>query len=87
MSRTIWFSSFGYPGPRPVAPIEAYVKKNSYDASYYWSTYPEATTTDILAALALRERFDRFARDAEGLSEPEFKAAYQQFLTDVQRYL
>jgi hypothetical protein len=85
--KLIWGSSFGFPGPLPVRPFEDYVRRNAVTASYYWSAYPGAATTEILSALELKKRFTAFAERVKGMPAPEFKAAYEQFLTDVQRHL
>ena len=41
----------------------------------------------IASALAVRERFEPLIADAERLDPEAFKAAYEQFLTDVQAHL
>jgi hypothetical protein len=85
--RLLWESSYGFPGPQPVDQFEAYIKRNEFVASYYWSAYPHASTTMILDALALEQRFEAFLGESEELDDTAFQAAYQQFLTDVQGYL
>ena len=39
--KAIWGSSYGFPGPIPVEPFKAYIRKNEYVANHYWSAYPE----------------------------------------------
>lgn len=85
--KMLWDSSYGFPGPQPVDQFEAYIHRNEFVASYYWSAYPRATTTMILDSLALQERFDAFLARSEHLGPEEFKQAYQELLTDVQGYL
>src|SRR5437764_14123679 len=85
--KAIWGTSYGFPGPIPVGPFKDYIRRNEFVANHYWSAYPGATTTEIVSAgrvetalAALRER--------AGELEPEaFKAAYESFLTEVQRDL
>lgn len=80
----IWGSSFGFPGPIPVEPFKAYIRRNEFHASYYWSAYPQATTTMVLQALELRSRLLAFAERSQTSSALEFAAAYETFLTEVQ---
>jgi len=82
--RLLWESSYGFPGPRPVGPFEAYIQRNEFVASYYWSAYPQASTTMILDALALEERLTAFLQTSESLGPEAFHAAYEEFLTEVQ---
>ncbi|GAC1334498.1 MAG: hypothetical protein NVSMB22_26970 [Chloroflexota bacterium] len=83
----IWGSSYGFPGPLPVKPFKEYIRRNEFVANHYYSAYPDATTTIVLDALELRKRFAVFKEQARAMEPDEFKAAYQAFLTDVQRYI
>jgi hypothetical protein len=85
--RAVWGSSFGFPGPVPVAPFKRYIRRNEYVASHYYSAYPEASTTMIAAALALEPRLRELARTAPDMTPEQFKAAYEDFLTQEQRHL
>lgn len=85
--KLLWDSSYGFPGPQPVDQFEAYIRRNEYVASYYWSAYPRHSTTMILDALALESRFQMFLQESAELPPDEFKRAYDQFLTEVQDYL
>ena len=86
--KAIWGSSFGFPGPAPVGPFKAYIRRNEFVTNHYYGAYPEASTTLVLSALDLRERFARFARGVQDDIEPEaFRAAWLAFLTEVQAHL
>jgi hypothetical protein len=85
--RVIWGSSYGMPGPLPVAPFKRYIRKNEYVASHYYSAYPDATTTTILAADRVRGQLPELAKQARSLPPDEFAAAYRSFLTDMQKSL
>ena len=85
--KKIWGSSYGFPGPVPVGPFKDYIRRNEFEASHYYSAYPQATTTIIVGALALQQRFSAFAKEAHDASPDEFMMAYEALLTDVQRYL
>ncbi len=87
--KRIWGSSYGFPGPVPVGPFKDYIRNNEFEASHYYSAYPQASATMIKGSLALQRRFSAFAKQAQDdtLTPEEFKAAYDALLTDVQRYL
>lgn len=85
--RVVWGSSYGMPGPLPVAPFKRYIRQNEYIASHYYSAYPEATTTTILAADELRQGLPELARLAREAGPPEFAAAYREYLTEMQQHL
>lgn len=84
--RAIWGTSFGFPGPLPVEPFKQCIRSNEYVANHYWSAYPGATTTEILAAArveaALAQLRERSAH-LEG-NPAAFKSAYEAFLSEVQ---
>jgi hypothetical protein len=80
----IWGSSFGFPGPIPVEPFKAYIRRNEFVANYYWSAYPKATTTIVLQALELKERLALFQERSLSMSAVDFGEAYDKLLTDVQ---
>ena len=82
-----WGSSYGFPGPIPVEPFKAYIRKNEFVANHYWSAYPAATTTEIVSARRVAAALDDFQRRSAGLGPDAFAAAYRALLTDVQRDL
>jgi hypothetical protein len=84
----IWGTSFGFPGPRPVGPFKAYIHHNDLPIDHYYAAYPDATTKDVLAAIAVRDRFADFREQAARLSDPdEFHRAYLAFVTEIQHHL
>ncbi|HEY7073976.1 MAG TPA: hypothetical protein VH418_01340 [Solirubrobacteraceae bacterium] len=80
----IWGTSYGFPGPIPVEPFKNYIRKNEYVANHYWSAYPGATTTEIISAEHVAAAIDDLRRRADALTPDQFKAAYEQMLTNVQ---
>jgi hypothetical protein len=80
----IWGTSYGFPGPIPVEPFKRYIRANEYVANHYWSAYPGATTTEIIAAKRVAAAVDDLRARADGMSPEAFKAAYEQMLTSVQ---
>ena len=85
--KAIWGTSYGFPGPVPVEPFKDYIRHNEFVANHYWSAYPQATTTEIISAQRVAVALDRFRRQSETLDPDAFKAAYDSFLTSVQRDL
>lgn len=85
--RAIWGTSYGFPGPRPVGPFKDYIRANDLPVLHYYSAYPEATTTQVRAALRVRDRLEPLRAAAPGLSPERFQARWQAFLTDVQHDL
>jgi hypothetical protein len=82
--KAIWGSSYGFPGPLPVEPFKAYIRRNEYVAAHYWSAYPGASTTEIIAAERVAAALARFHRTSSGLAPEAFAAAYAQLLTELQ---
>ena len=80
----IWGTSYGFPGPIPVEPFKRYIRANEYVANHYWSAYPGATTTEIIAAKRVAAALDDLRRRAPALDPDAFKDAYEQMLTSVQ---
>jgi hypothetical protein len=83
----IWGRSYGYPGAVPVERLKAYLRRNQFTANHHWSAYPRATPNEIRSAERIAAALDRFRRGAADLDPPAFKAAYDAFLTSVQRDL
>jgi hypothetical protein len=82
-----WGSSYGFPKPLPTAPFKAYIKRNEYDVSHFYSAYPEATTTMVTAALELDGKLAEFKQRTRGMDPERFAAEWRAFLTDVQGLL
>jgi hypothetical protein len=85
--RAIWGTSYGFPGPVPVEPFKAYIRRNEFIANHYWSAYPGASTTEIVSARRVAMALDHFKRRSAALDPEAFATAYETFLTDVQRDL
>jgi len=82
--KAIWDTSYGFPGPTPVEPFKAYIRRNEYVANHYWSAYPGAATSEIISARRVAQALDGFKRRTSGLPPEAFAAAYARLLTDVQ---
>jgi hypothetical protein len=83
----LWGSSYGYPGSVPAGPFKAYIRENAIEASHYYSAYPEATATTVMAALELAPAVENLGRRAAGMSPGEFAAAWRALLTEHQACL
>jgi hypothetical protein len=80
----IWGTSYGFPGPRPVAPFKAYIRASEFVTDHYYSAYPTATTTMIKSALALRKPLQEFTVRAATVSPETFADEYRELLTERQ---
>src|SRR3954451_24285037 len=85
--KAIWGTSYGFPGPIPVEPFKAYIRRNEFIANHYWSAYPGATTTEIISARRLAAALDGFRTRSARLDPEGFARAYHAMLADVQRDL
>ena len=83
----LWGSAYGWPGVAPVAGFKAWVRRNEFVASHYWSAYPEATTRDILAALDAEPRIRALAQAAPDLDDEAFRARWNELLRTAVRSL
>jgi hypothetical protein len=83
----IWGTSYGFPGPIPVEPFKAYIRRNEYVANHYWSAYPGATTTEIISAERVAKAVDELKARAVVMDPEAFRAAYHEMLTAIQRDL
>lgn len=84
---TFWGSSYGFPKPLPTAPFKDYIRRNEIVANHFYSAYPEATTTMVLAALEVGEKLDPLRKRAAAMDPEAFAAAWREFITDAQRCL
>jgi hypothetical protein len=82
-----WGSSYGFPNALPSGPFKQYIRDNEYEASHYYSAYPEATTTMVLSALEIAPKVEALWRQAPTMSAEQFHAAWQALLTDGQSCL
>jgi hypothetical protein len=85
--KAFWGTSYGFPQPLPTGPFKEYIKENELEASHFYSAYPEATTTMVLAALDLAPALEAFKRQNEGKSAADFAEAWREFLAEVQANL
>lgn len=82
--KRIWGTSFGFPGPEPVRPFLAYIRANDFGADHFYSAYPHASNTDVLAALRLLPIVCRLGREARRLDAASFGWQYDVVLRCTQ---
>lgn len=85
--RFVWGRGVNFPGPPPAEPLKRWIAENSMEGGTYYAAYPEASTSAVLSALAVREGLRRVVADTSGADPEAFKARYEQFLTEVQVHL
>jgi hypothetical protein len=83
----VWATSWGWPGARPAGPFKAYIRRNELVASHLYVASPEATVTEVLAALNLQEAYAAFSARTAAMTPAEFDRAWSTFLTEVQQWL
>ena len=85
--RSVWAGGIGYPGLRPGRDYHEWSLRHANHVEHYYSGYPEATTTDVVAALEIDDRLRPFTGRAASLTDDEFAAAYRRLLTEVGPWL
>lgn len=82
-----WGSSYGFPHALPAGPFKDYISRNAYETDHYYSAYPAATTTTVLAALELEPKVAALRRQASEMSPESFTVAWQRLLSESQSCL
>jgi hypothetical protein len=82
-----WGSSYGFPNALPAGPFKDYIRRNEVTANHYYSAYPGATTTTVLASLELAPKVAELRRRAPSMSPESFAAAWRALLTEAQSCL
>ena len=82
-----WGSSYGFPHALPAGPFKDYISRNEYEADHYYSAYPVATTTMVLAALELEPKVVALRRQASQMSPESFNMAWRSLLSESQSCL
>ena len=82
--RIIFGGVRGFVGPTPATPFKRFIRGHDYECEHYFCAYPEATSTDVVQALAVREAFDALPR---GDDADAFARGWRDFLTRAQAWL
>ena len=85
--RGMWQRVYGFPGPTPVDDFVEFVVTRQTKTAHYYCAYPDGSARMIAAALALRDANAQLREQASGLRDDEFKAAWEQFVSDNQLLL
>jgi hypothetical protein len=85
--RFVWGRGINFPAPPPAEPLKAWIAANSMEGGTYYCAYPEASTRMCKSALEVKARLDILRAGAASMSPEEFKAAYEEFLTETQAHL
>jgi hypothetical protein len=83
----LWGRGFAFPGPPPSEPLKNWIAMNSMEGGSYYCAYPNASTRMVKSALAVRDGVRSLLAESRTLGATDFKARYEQFLTDVQGHL
>jgi hypothetical protein len=71
-----WGTSYGFPGPLPVKPFKTYIRVNEFVAAHYYSAYPAASVTGVVAAVELSRKLETLRPKLPGLDAGAFAKAY-----------
>jgi hypothetical protein len=82
--RFVWGRGLNFPGPPPAEPLKAWIAENSMEGGTYYSAYPDASTRMCKSALAVEKALDELVQRSKSMSPEQFKAAWEQFVTDQQ---
>jgi hypothetical protein len=85
--RFVWGRGINFPGPPPAEPLKAWIAENSMEGGTYYSAYTWASTRMCKSALEISKGMEALVKASERMSPEEFKAAYEQFLTEHQAHL
>jgi hypothetical protein len=85
--RMVWAGGLGYPGLYPSEDYRDWSDDHANALQHYYAGYPDATTTEVSAALEVSDRLDRFVDVAGALGDDEFDRAYRNLLTEVGPWL
>jgi hypothetical protein len=85
--RITWGRGPDFPGPPPAEPLKRWIARNSMEGGSYYYAYPRASTREVKSAVLVRDGFEELVAESAHMSAVDFKARYEQFLTDCQRDL
>lgn len=80
--KEIWNGAYGFPGPRPATEFKSYINRHEYEASWFYSAYPEHTVTQITAALRVDQALRGLAARTRDKPARQFAAEWHDFLRD-----
>jgi hypothetical protein len=80
----LWRGAYQVPPPLPVTPFQRHIEERKLPTGHYYTAYPNASTKMVKAALELRPKLAKFARDSRGLEPHAFQARYERFISGVQ---
>jgi hypothetical protein len=83
--KQIWNSSFGFPQPRPVGPFLDYIRDNNFRADHFFSAYPYAANTEVLAALESHRLLRTLCDAAPTVTAEELRHQFDDMLIQMQR--
>jgi hypothetical protein len=83
----LYWGATGFPPPWRFGPVNRYIEEHQQRVDHFWIAYPDATTTMVGQALALRAADADFAARVHGADPARFRAEWERFLADVQELL
>jgi hypothetical protein len=78
--RTIWCTSYGFPGTGSVTALAGYIGGLAIRGAYCWAAYPKVTVRTVLSALEVAKEHRYLAEAAATAGPDEFAVLYRGFL-------
>jgi hypothetical protein len=76
-----------FPGARRFEPINRYIDDHTHPVDHFWLAHPEASTTMVQQALALRKAFQKLEPRVAGADAQTLAREWRRFLTRTQELL
>ncbi len=79
----IWRNCAGYPGIGDPRAFVEYLKRCQIPTSFFFGGYPHSSLHEVLKALAVQERFTKFAVAAQDLPPRALKERFDQLMEEI----
>jgi hypothetical protein len=83
--KRIWSSAKGFPGPQPSTVFKEYIRRHDFQASHYYCAYGDATVTEVVRALQLRDRLAKLVRHIDTAEPDAFAARWSDLWSTIPR--
>jgi hypothetical protein len=81
---SVWVKCYDFPGTKCATPFKEWARAHDVECLHYWSAYPEASVTEVDAALGLVEAAREFHAKSADLDDAAWRASFDAFLTKNQ---
>ena len=85
--RGLYLGATDFPGAGRFEPVARYIDDHSHPVDHFWLAHPEASTTMVQQALALRDAFVKLEPRVDGADAQTLGHEWRRFLTRTQELL